>query len=399
MSDETGNLEQGEQAAAEVEEVRYILEKKFYRYVRVSFWAAFIIVYGWIALLFVLVYNFISLQNLNLKLKKYDATDVFCEFGKPLVMSMLLSLTMFLALPGLERATFGMAGYGFLGHMNLRFVYEYLNQYAVDHGGQYPQEDWFEVLYPEDLEKRYFKDYNVVLNPSALELGEDMPDDMVLGFATEKDCGRIGALEDGMVDSGFIWVITGDGKARAFTISQAKRMRWNIKEKGDFEVNKAGVSAIVGVLLLASMAMVIKYGKNLKDNKIFLVMTIILSVICGMIFGMASRSFYVPYSYESDFSYRVCSIAGGGLALLFSLAYSALMPELKRRSDFDHFAGWACVYGSLAGILCSVSLHMIFRLLFFEDSYIYILAGVPFGAWAGMFVGWLVGQHLDRQKV
>ncbi len=404
MSEENINLSAEHDNDAEARIIAEKLYRIFKSYVSICFIGMFFIALVYIGLLLVVVMglvNIFRLQDYYLKLKTLNSRPLFRESGLPLAISMLLVLTFPLAFFGLSVAMFGFARYDIYAGSDLRVTYEALEKYAENNNGLYPHQNWREeLIYKEDEGYEFGQKDYVCLNLAALSLGNDMPDNMVLGFSTYEKCDAVGVYDiDKHYRNGLLWVIWGDGTTKAVSCSQVNLLRWNLEDEYGLKLNYVGIFSVCTIVILLAVGVIIKYRKIFIGNCGVIFGISLLAVLAGAALGIVSLKYYSWYchDYYGGAPLYQAALAGGFMAGIFALAYMPLMIAFRNGSSYKHAEPWITVYGSITGILCSCAVHMVLRYICFESSFISVIAGIPFGAWAGMVIGRQTGLSLDKK--
>ena len=403
MSEVAGSVEQDEkrlveEQAAEVEAVRAKLAKIFRQYIRLAFLCLFFMVFGILVMLILLLVDIFRLRSAYKKLKVNNATDAFGEYGEPLAWSMLLTLTLFLAFVGPMPFFFPHGTYEVGERQALLVIYDSLQDYAKEHDGSYPVSGWDrEIL---DGRKLEFAE-GVALNPAAIKLGTAMPDDMVLGFVDGKDgSGRQEVFNEHdaglFMNYGFLF---GNGSVSHVSSMQFKYLRWTEKEAPEPKVNRAGIIIVLG-LIVAALALIKIKSRDvaMKAASITSNYTFAAGFI-GFFFGIYALLYHNLFLLRGSNYMQFSAFGPAVLGIVTLSGYVPLMAMMKQRCKYEYFRGWATVYGSLAGILCSTISHILLSFICLDCPVWPVLAALPFGAWAGMVIGWLVGKRLDEQKV
>ena len=396
MSEEIIENDDNVRQETEVQVIADKLQKMFNEYIRLAILCFFFFVFGVLVILILLLVNIFRLKKLHSRLKKLNALRVFGEYGKPLVWGMVLTLTVFLTFVDPIPFYILHGTYEVREKVSLSIVYDMLQKYAKENNGEYPVSGWDKEILGSDKLK---STTGVTLNPEALKLGVDMPDDMVLGFIDDSgSIGQQGVFEEHdagyFKDYGFLF---GDGTIKHVNRMQFKYLRWSENEVAKPKVNQAG---IIIVLSLVSATIVYIYNKSrkvrLKVNSIFASYSIVAGFL-GLLLGMYAL-FYHNRSFVTERDYMFSIYGAGLLSVVLASGYVRLMTMMKQSCEYGCFSGWATVYGSLAGILCSSVLHIILSFICFDLPIIPVIAALPFGAWAGMVVGWMVGKKLDERS-
>ena len=402
MSEEEVNVSAEVDNDIKADEIAEKLYKIFTRYVSICSFGLFLIILAYAGLLWVMamwLVNVFRLSYYHRQLKRLGSKVLFMESGVPLAISLLLVLTFPLSFPGLSTAMFGFSQYDSMGARDLGVTYRALEKYAEKNNGSYPQQNWREELVFYEDNKHPFdeKDY-VCLNPAALSLGSDMPDNMVLGYRAYEECKAVGLFDPKEhYRYNLLWIVTGDGNEKPVSLSQLSLLRWDFEDESELKLNYAGISFICIIVFLVAVGVFIKFRKIVFDNIFVILGQVFLAVLAGAIFGGVSLKYYSGFCndyYGGSPLYQAVSV-GIFMAVMFAMVYLPLMIYFRRRSSYYHTEPWITVYGSITGIMCSCAVHMVLRYICFENSFIPVIAGIPFGAWVGMVVGRQTGIALD----
>ena len=348
-----------------------------------------------------LLINLVSLAEKYYNLKKCQKSELFSEIGKSFILLMLMVVTILIGFKGYnDRSDY--CKNDLLERMALSRVKDALHAYADDNEGKYPPADnWYDELFHGE-EKPYFSDeeFNIVLNPHALELGNNLPDDMVIAFISYNgDLGQVGVYDDRHFDVGPILrykINAGEYSSSYNTIraADAKYLKWSSGEP-EMPVQKTNeIYSILGVFVFLLLIFAFKYRKYILNNLIMMVSIAFLSVISGDQFGDWANAIYKGFSGKTIFyTYGIST----KLAVIFSCIFVLCMADYRAKCKYEYCVGWVTFYGTLVGILCSCVLHLLLMFIYNEYTIYPLLTGVPFGAWAGMILGWWTGSWLDKK--
>ena len=291
--------------------------------------------------------------------------------------------------------------FDFMERVVLSQVQGALQGYADNNEGKYPQADnWYDEMMSDKKYPYAEEEFNVVLNPHALKFGDNMPDDMVLGFICYSGSwGQVGVYDEKVHDVGpILRYKTRDEKYSSsyntIRIADAKYLKWTTDEP-EIPVQKVtGVYSIMVCLILLLFSVMVKNRKYIIQNIIMMICISVLSIIIGGQFVQWAIDLYIGFNGKSLHDiYSVIPV----LLFVFSCIFVLLMADYRARCQYEKCVGWVTLYGALVGIVCSCVLHCILMYVYDEYTIYPLLTGVPFGAWAGMILGWWAGSWLDRR--
>ncbi len=344
--------------------------------------------------------NVLLLSVYYLKLKRVGLSNLFLEAGKPLLLLMLMIFTIPLGSIGFASRSDYTKSY-FKESSVMSDVASALAKYAETHNGQYPDpERWCQELCFDQNPIRFASEMNVVLNPMALELGADKPVDMVLGFVCYNgQWGQVGIYDRNVHLVGKLFhYFTGRWRDKVVRSDQAEYLKWNMEKKPRVD---STISDICGAILFGSLVVLGGYAtvrhRSLLKRCIFPIFVIgSLSTISGGLFCS-----WATMLFEGGSAQRFMGLHGFGmfLGVLFSWCFVLWMAYYRLRCNYEQYAYWATFWGAIAGIICSCYLHLFLMVMYNELTFYPLLAGVPFGAWSGMLLGWWTGRMLDSRLI
>ncbi len=346
-------------------------------------------------------YCLFKLKSCTEKLEKAEAKVLLGEYGKPFNKIAALLFTLIVGMVGI----FGLIDNMFMSwshypsNENIEGVYKSLTDYAELHDGAYPPaEGWYEELFPEGKLKEYGirEMYAMVLNPAALELGDAMPDDMVLGVAMYDDkWGEVGGYDEMVGRVGrTICCMMGDGSEKVVKTSRAKYLRWGLEELPEPDHNDM---AVYGFAVIAAVGGVYIVWRNRRSILISIPLMLVVGAVgaaAGGFLGSAAEGIY-GLQIVREGIYDNFHPAGIVFGCVVGALFVLQMAGLKYRSEYKHIEAWSTYYGAITGLICSTLLHAFLMVYHKEMTLMPMLAGVPFGVWAGLMPGWITGVVLD----
>ena len=359
----------------------------------------------WMSVLFTLL-AVISLSIyigvLTVKLKKLDRLSILNEYGKPFIGLIILNIVLSSVSLFFSNTSKGPGAFDFVdlynqnGRHNLKAVYEALAVYSGDNEGRFPQEGWQGILFPDDpfQNSQLFENPGVILNPKALEMGEKSPGDMVLGFACYDGWGKTEVYDADVHKVGYrgFTYITSDGKIKFISKSHGKYLRWSLGGPLKPELNKIGIYAIYSIPIVIACFMLIYCWKQFVKY---------LDVVCVMFFVTGGVNYFLSaltgilyLGYDERFDHSMFFITGP----IAAISYILLVSNIRDRLGNYSCIGWAVFCGIVTGILCSCSIHMLYKIYCFEYTYgQLVFTGIPFGIIVGMLLGLLSGAILNHK--
>ena len=326
-------------------------------------------------------------------------TDGGCASGALIILILFFSLPFILVGGNSPNGPY----FGIPYHFVLDTVYESLGNYSQNNDGNYPGENWFDVLYPSGNFEEYglSKYCGVVLNPDALELGDGSPDDLVLGFrSNEDDWGKVGVYDPEKFGGRAVLVcLFSDGEIQRVSRSHIKYLRWSEDGFERPKLDTAGLYGIIGAIGGAVLVIVVVFFKYFLKSLHVVVLIAVFAYMPSSLFGAMGASLYLPlldYTYHEYVEY-IC-----WLGPVVAIGYVPLMKYLRVRYRYFNCTYPVVLCGIVTGVICAVLTHVILRYLYMEESFNPMVGGIPFGMWSGAILGVvtsaLIGKKDTRRK-
>ncbi len=328
----------------------------------------------------------------------FDGSETIAVDG--CIIKACIFMVLFLSLPLILAGGSSPNGiyFGSSPYNNLKRVYESLQIYARENKGEYPVDNWFVTLCPSgDFEEYNLSKYNgVVLNLHALELGEDSPDDMVLGFGSrDEDWGKAGVYDSNKFGERryYMHCLFSDGIIRRVSNSHIRYLRWTKDGFDRPKLDTAGLYTVFGEIGLVTLATVVLCFRYFLKSFHVVVLVVALAYIPSFLFGSHGARLYLPlldYTYHDSFR---CIYWLGPVA---AVGYVPLMKWLRARYRYFNDTSPVVFCGIITGLICAVLTHVILRYLYMEESINPMLGGIPFGLWSGAVLGWITSVLMGK---
>ncbi len=293
-----------------------------------------------------------------------------------------------------------LTSYGVGSIENFRHVYFALNDYIKKHDGRYPQGDWYKELFG-DLSLDEFGDPGVVFNPLALELGDKMPDDMVMCWTCEGGWGKTEVYDPAVHKvgkNGLCYIPKHYMTNISYSnLDHVQYLRWTLDEPPQPVLDNYKVNTIYVVTFSVLGVFWLTCYRQFKNNNKIVFTIAIITFIVGFLFAGFSATLY---RFDDNFVNKYVDVGEGSLFLiylLFGIVYTLLIARLRQWFKYKRFVMWVIFLGAITGICCSCVIHMLLRYYYFIDSYGPLFYGLPFGLFAGIFLGLITGLWLDRK--
>ncbi|MFI4911711.1 MAG: hypothetical protein ACIAQZ_08605 [Sedimentisphaeraceae bacterium JB056] len=283
----------------------------------------------------------------------------------------------------------------FVGSYDLEFVGHDIQDYAHKHNGQFPPADsWNDVLLEdEDTSSGSFGFEDYAINPEAVRLGPDAPDDMVLLFSItpegENVSGGLELMQKNKWSRSHILFVNYDRKW--VRKSKASYLRWGLDR--NIEPNESNIgrsSTILSITCLVPFLFIlsgcIRYFRKYALSCLLITAA---SMGLGAYLGFAAEdALYRIYSLD-DFTnsgWIIGAISGAMVAVCYMLL---LARKAEKCLPDIGLIGYGTMSGVPAGVICAAVTHGYLMVFYEEFNLAYLGIGIGFGAVAGIVLGFL----------
>lgn len=276
----------------------------------------------------------------------------------------------------------------------LRIPFNQLESYIHKHDGQLPPaQSWYDDIMDIWNDPNY---YSVALNASAyLADYNDLPDDMVILFMSDKKKNLVGGKElvrPNMND--IISVKKKDHYTYSVKMDYIETLRWSPNEEPVKPELNYGLFFITGIpAVIVFGFLLLRTGRFLWKYSIISLILTLASCGAGAFLGeVAEETYYTVFTF--DFEFSLGPWIGGIVGAMAGMIYVLLMGKIQVLREYrGSMVGWCVMFGALTGAAAALITH-ITLLLAYRTNIWAPLGGVGYGIWAGIVLGWITSGLL-----
>jgi prepilin-type processing-associated H-X9-DG protein len=272
-----------------------------------------------------------------------------------------------------------------------------LADYAKNHDGQFPEtEKWCDALIDSsEIKESDFgyrgsedKSSDYAINKHAVELGADIPDNMVLLFESESGWNQAGGIELLRKDGrGRVNILFADNHIETVRAKHAPYLRWKLEDSGVIpEPDIAILFAVGGVIVAIVFGWICVHLKNYaKKYWKFALGLGIVSAGVGVLFGIGGEMLHIVGDKKG-----LGWVIGGITGLLVGISYVSVLARcFEMKKPEVSIVGYGALSGMIAGAVCSTIVHAFLMIGYDEMNFVNMIVGSIFGIWAGAILGWI----------
>ena len=231
------------------------------------------------------------------------------------------------------------------------------------------------------------KECSYAVNPEAMALGSEAPDDMVLLFPSIEGWNLSGGPElMRELPIKRIPVLMANFKTKLCRSWELPYMRWQLSDTGEIPHDGIYKSYIVGsvILILWTGWVLVCYRRCINKFWLLALLPAVLGAILGSI---AQGALYAPRPLMMYV--HIGEIFGGVVGLLAGVHYLGFFARRIKLLGPEKvmFATDFVFWGVIAGGLSSTITHILLTIAYSDQSFWPLLAGLGFGCWSGAIVG------------
>lgn len=282
------------------------------------------------------------------------------------------------------------------------YLGEAVLEYTQDHNGNLPNlNKWCDEIKNNQYAVDAFPEFDpesqkccFAINMHLPANTQDIPLDMVLLYQSQNGWNQAGGLEllPGE-EYRSVAILFVDGHEEIFGYNDVKHLKWKLQDSGIIpQPNKPLLYSITtAILAVLSLAVIIYHRKYINRFWKMAFFLAVISACTGAFFGFWSQALYLTKETQ-----HIGIIAGIPTGIIIAICYSLLVARAyANKKNETSITGYATLSGAITGILCSTIVHIFLMITYKETSTDPLLAGTPFGAWAGVTLGWITAGILS----
>jgi hypothetical protein len=205
-------------------------------------------------------------------------------------------------------------------------------------------------------------------------------------------------------DGGRCAVLFGDGSYELVLRKDIPNLRWLTHGKSQFALpalswwTKSGklimktvyLSLMLSVLVVSLLVSV--RNCEVRRYQRFLIPVCVIAAVAGLFLGWSSEVFY-DYNYVHGWGMYGGLIIGIAVAVCYCAFIARTPAKLRRQDDFYVYTA---TVGMLAGIICSIAVHLLLMAVSSNPGFYGLIGGMPLGMLAGSLLGMISGGLFKR---